>query len=368
MDGFWEDCKIENLLIVTAHPEFSQAALSDLKRLDKRLTSIEELVPGITLCGTPDATALMRQAALEPLIFARHLAPVQATIDLHNEEQDVGKIATTLAALPTFTALERGIRFAVQSRIVQTDKSYGERAYSSGQLNKTLAEAFAEETGAIEAIKKPQIVISILCTMYTAYLGISPVEENLSSWPGGARHYAQTPDQISRAELKLLEALEVFGVELPEGGRALDLGAAPGGWTRLLLDAHLSVIAVDPANLDPRLARRARLEHYRGYADNFLAEAIKRHIRFDIIVNDMRMDAREAARELDNAAECLRAEGIVISVFKLPHATHEINPLTNLKEALYTLRQQYGIVQARQLFHNRQEVTVVAAQPLVTRR
>src|SRR6266536_574294 len=336
MYGFWEDCKIENLFIVTAQPEFLQAALSELKYLEKRLTSIEELAPGIQLCGTPDVPALMRQAAQEPPIFVRHLAPVQITIDLQNTEQDVGEIAAALASLPIFTALERGRRFAVQSRLVQTDKSQGERAYSSGQLNRSLAEAFAEETGAVESIKKPQIVVSVLCTMYTAYLGIS--------------------------------ALEVFGITLTEGERVLDLGAAPGGWTRLLLDAHLSVIAVDPANLDPRLSRRARLEHYRGYADNFLAEAIKRHIRFDIIVNDMRMDAREAARELDNAAECLRAEGIVISVFKLPHATHEINPLTNLKEALYTLRQQYGIVQARQLFHNRQEVTVVAAQPLVTRR
>src|SRR5207245_5904296 len=102
----------------------------------------------------------------------------------------------------------------------------------------------------------PQIVVSVLCTPEKAYLGISTVEENLSDWPGGMRHFAQTPEQISRSEFKLLEALEVFGVTLPSGGRALDLGAAPGGWTRLLLEAGLRVVAVDPANLDPRLARR----------------------------------------------------------------------------------------------------------------
>ncbi len=232
----------------------------------------------------------------------------------------MGAIAMALAELPTFASLEKGIRFAVQSRFVQTDKSLGERPYSSGQLNKSLAEAFAEETGAVEAIKKPQIVISILCTMHKAYLGISTAEENLSAWPGGARHFAQTEEQISRAEFKLLEALEVFGISLPENGRALDLGAAPGGWTRLLLDAGLSVIAVDPANLDPRLARRKQLEHYRGYAENYLEGALQRRNRFDIIANDMRMDAREAARLLDTAAECLRPDGVMISVLKLPHA------------------------------------------------
>jgi len=263
--------------------------------------------------------------------------------------------------------LERGIRFAVQSRFVQADKRQGERPYTAGQLNRSLAEAFAEETGAVEAMKKPQIVISILCTKNKAYVGISTTEENLSAWPGGARHFAQTEEQVSRAEFKLLEALEVFGIAVPEEGRVLDLGAAPGGWTRLLLDAGLSVVAVDPANLDPRLSRRENLEHVRGYAEDYLETAIKRRIKFDLIANDMRMDAREAARILERATECLRPDGIVISVLKLPHATLAINPLINLREALYTFRKQYGVVQARQLFHNRQEVTVVAAQPLKAR-
>ncbi|QBD78238.1 hypothetical protein EPA93_20425 [Ktedonosporobacter rubrisoli] len=358
---------IENMIIVTAHAEFAQAAVSELKQLDKRLTSIEELAPGIVLCGAPDIVTLINKASREQLIFTRHIAPVQATVNLSNTQRDIGMIATAIADLPTFALLERGTHFSVQSRLVQTDRSLGERAYSGGQLNKDLAEAIADETGALESIKKPQIVVSILCTMYKGYLGISPVEENRSNWPGGSRHYAQTAEQISRAEFKLLEALEVFELALPHQGRALDLGAAPGGWTRLLLDAGLHVIAVDPAKLDPRLVRRRGLEHYQGYAENYLEEAIRRHYKFDIIVNDMRMDAREAARLLAKAAQCLRADGIVVSVLKLPHATAEINPQATLREALSILRKHYGILQARQLFHNRQEVTIVAAQPLTKR-
>jgi 23S rRNA (cytidine2498-2'-O)-methyltransferase len=144
----------------------------------------------------------------------------------------------------------------------------------------------------------------------------------------------------------------------------LDLGAAPGGWTRLLLEAKLEVVAVDPARLDSRLDKCQHLEHYRGYAEDYLEDAISRHSRFDLIVNDMRMDAREAARLLARAADCLRADGFVISVFKLPHATQVINPLATLKEALNILKRNYAIVHAHQLFHNRQEVTVVAAQPM----
>jgi 23S rRNA (cytidine2498-2'-O)-methyltransferase len=359
----------EQLLILTAQPEFITAALAELKQFDRRLTGIEELAPGVLLCGGPEIVHVVEKARLKRPIFVRHLAPVQQRVDLANQPEDMGTIAEAMAALPTFAMLEQGIRFAVQSRFVQTDKSLGERPFSSGKLNQALAEAIAEETGAIEMVKKPQIIISILCTMFKAYIGISPAEENISSWPGGTRHYAQTSEQISRAEFKLLEALETFGIALPETGKALDLGAAPGGWTRLLLEGtELQVAAVDPANLDKRLARESRLVHYRGYAEDYLADALKNHMRFDIIVNDMRMDARDAARLLAQAAACLRGDGVVVSVFKLPHTTNEINPLNTLKEALRILERNYAIVQAHQLFHNRQEVTVVAAQPHAERR
>ena len=349
---------------MTVHPEFSTSAIAELKRQDKQLTQVDEFAPGIILCSIPIATDLLRKVLQHRPTFVRHIAPVQTTIDLTNSPQDLGKIAVALAELPSMTLLERGTHFAVQTRLVQTDKTLGERPYSGGQINQALAEVIGEETGAVENIKKPQVVISLLCTMHKAYLGISPVEENLSSWPGGARHFAQTPEQISRAEFKLLEALEVFGVQLPPQGGLLDLGAAPGGWTRIALQAGVrSVVAVDPAHLDNKLAKQKGLNHYRGYAEDYLELAIRRHDRFDVIMNDMRMDARDAARLLVKASACLKADGFVLSVFKLPHTTLEINPIVTLKEALNILNQRYSIVQARQLFHNRQEVTVVAAQP-----
>jgi len=364
-------------LIVTAHPEFTNAAFDELKHLDRNLHSVELLAPGVLLCCYPqetsqqDAMTLMRLAAEHHPIFVRHLAPVQAIINLSNTEADIGELALAIANLPTFVQLERGQRFAVQTRLLQTSTETAfagtsKRAYSSGQVNQLLAEAISVETGSLESIKKPQIVVSLLCTMDKGYLGISLVKDNLSDWPGGARHFAQRPEQISRAEFKLLEALELFGLTFPAQGRALDLGAAPGGWSRLLLEAGMSVVAVDPAKLDSRLARHPRLEHYRGYAEVYLEEALNRRRKFDVITNDMRMDAREAARLLVEASACLRADGFIISALKLPHATPEIDPLKNLREALRLLNRHYGIVQARQLFHNRQEVTVLAARPLST--
>ncbi len=362
------------VLIVTAHQEFIDAAFDELKRFNTQLHYGELLAPGILLCTLPsdthprDFTSIARQALRQRPIFVRHLAPVQAMIQLSNTDNDIGELALAIANLPTFTLLERGQRFAVQTRLLQTDIETvrigsNKRAYSSGHVNQMLAEAIAEETGAVESIKKPQVVISLLCTLEKAYLGISLTSDNLSDWPGGARHFANLPEQISRAEFKLLEALEVFGVTLPSPGLALDLGAAPGGWTRILLEAGMQVVAVDPAKLDTRLSKPSRLEHYRGYAEDYLEEALKRHRKFNVITNDMRMDAREAARLLVQANACLLSDGFIISVLKLPHETYEIDPLKNLYEALRLLQRHFAIVQARQLFHNRQEVTVLTAKP-----
>ena len=362
------------VLIVTAHQEFIDAAFDELKHFNTKLLSGELLAPGILLCTLPcdthphDLTSLMRQAIQQRPIFVRHLAPVQAMIQLSNTDNDIGELALAIANLPTFTLLERGQRFAVQTRLLQTDietvrAGSNKHAYSSGHVNQMLAEAIAEETGAVESIKKPQVVVSLLCTIEKAYLGISLTADNLSDWPGGARHFAHFPEQISRAEFKLLEALEVFGVTLPSLGSALDLGAAPGGWTRMLLEAGMQVVAVDPAKLDARLSRQPHLEHYRGYAEDYLEEAIKRHRKFNVITNDMRMDAREAARLLVQASAYLLSDGFIISVLKLPHETSEIDPLKNLYEALRLLQRHFAIVQARQLFHNRQEVTVLTARP-----
>jgi 23S rRNA (cytidine2498-2'-O)-methyltransferase len=58
----------------------------------------------------------------------------------------------------------------------------------------------------------------------------------------------------SRAYLKLWEALTRFGRWPAAGQTCLDLGASPGGWTRVLADLGANVIAVDKAPLAPAVA------------------------------------------------------------------------------------------------------------------
>ncbi|GAB4820046.1 hypothetical protein N2152v2_007092 [Parachlorella kessleri] len=58
-------------------------------------------------------------------------------------------------------------------------------------------------------------------------------------------------DRLSKAAGKLAEALEVAQFQ-SNSGLAVDLGAAPGGWTAFLAKRVRRVVAIDPAPLDPR--------------------------------------------------------------------------------------------------------------------
>lgn len=59
----------------------------------------------------------------------------------------------------------------------------------------------------------------------------------------------------NRAYLKLWEAFTRIGHTPKPGEICLDLGACPGGWTWVMQTCGASVIAIDKAPLDPRIAR-----------------------------------------------------------------------------------------------------------------
>jgi 23S rRNA (cytidine2498-2'-O)-methyltransferase len=150
----------------------------------------------------------------------------------------------------------------------------------------------------------------------------------------------------------LVEAIDVFNVPIPKKGMAIDLGAAPGGWTRVLLNHNLKVYAVDPAELDKSLKRHPRVVHFKETAQVF----VKRHsdLKFDLIVNDMRMDVKESVSLMGIVQSSLKNGGFAIMTLKLQkkHIQKTVN------QAIAQLERWYQILGARQLFYNRSEVTV----------
>jgi 23S rRNA (cytidine2498-2'-O)-methyltransferase len=263
-------------------------------------------------------------------------------------------------ALPTLSFIEPETRFAVQARVVVAEGAA--RPYSPYAIKEAVVPLVTAETGGVEDVRNPEVVISLVVLQEVGFVGISPVAFNLSDWAGGMRRFARTGEQLSRAEFKLLEAFEVFDVELPSRGKALDLGASPGGWTRLLRERGFSVLAVDPAPLAPGLISDKGVRYLQGYAQEWVERFKSVQEKFDIVVSDMRMDARDAARFMVDAAPLMHLRSIAIVTLKLPPpGTPGLEPVALVQQALEELRSRFRTVRARQLFHNRNEVTVYLA-------
>jgi|HigsolmetaAR202D_1030399.scaffolds.fasta_scaffold00067_4 Predicted SAM-dependent methyltransferase len=350
-------------VIITSAPEATDIALRELRQVAGELGEIVDLDDGVSLVEVHDPIALADALASSPPTFIRHIAPADIRVELQGDEHDIQRVAeaaeTLLAALPE--------RFLKRPHAVQVRLSYRiKQPYTRYAIAAPLRAHF--ERYGPEDVRHPEVVLSVYWGVNEAFLGVWPVSHCLSDWAGGERRYAITPDQISRAEFKLLEAIEVFKLDLPSSGRALDFGAAPGGWTRILVQRGYSVIAVDPAYLDKQVVDLKNVRHWQGKAEEFLDLHLRnkqpwQRDRFDLIVNDMRLDARDSARLMVEAVPLLQPNGLAIVTLKLPYANLEQVYL----KARSILEEGYEIIGSRQLFHNRSEVTVALRLPSAAR-
>ena len=85
-------------------------------------------------------------------------------------------------------------------------------------------------------------------------------------WPGGVPAIAVPPRMISRAYLKIVEALEWSKLPLAAGDRCVEIGSSPGGSCLALLERGLVVTGIDPAEMDPPVLAHPGFTHVRARA------------------------------------------------------------------------------------------------------
>jgi 23S rRNA (cytidine2498-2'-O)-methyltransferase len=337
-------------VLISCDADSAAFALDEVRPLFDRLPPVTWLDDDLALLeGGMAFEAFARRLEARAPVFIRHIAPVQRRFALSGTTRDLERLCEEVRPLAAQIAPSRS--FAVQSRILGD----GPQPYRRVTVNETLSNLLQEMTGAALDTRTPEQVVSVLCTPELGTLGVSLAAQNRSLWPGGAHRFQREEDQVSRAEFKLLEAISLFDLKLPAQGTALDMGAAPGGWTRVLRQHGLQVVAVDPAEMDARLRVDRGVTRVRKLIQDYLPSAP----RFEVIVNDMRIDARAAVEIMLQARPHLCPNGLAVLTLKLPEeiraARH--NPET-VRAALERLSKHYRLVGARQLYHNRSEVTV----------
>jgi 23S rRNA (cytidine2498-2'-O)-methyltransferase len=278
-----------------------------------------------------------------PPIFTRQLIVAVTRIPLTGDAEHDAAAALATPAAHAATAV----------CAFDAAEGIGRRAPELEALQ-AVAAARLRGSGDEQAPKRPLALVaagdSLLVGTLLPQAGL-PLRPASAPWPAARPRLPYVPGLVSRSALKLLEALAVFGLDPRHGGDALDLGAAPGGWTQVLARHGLRVVAVDPAALDPRVSSLPGVQVAGTTAQVYLRRADG---RFDLIVDDMRQDARDSARIMAGAADRLRPGGSGLLTLKLP----ERAPTDHLRPALAILRGPFPHLRARCLYFNRSEVTV----------
>ena len=178
-------------------------------------------------------------------------------------------------------------------------------------------------------------------------------------WPLGIPRLKLHAEAPSRSALKLEEALLTLldagerAQWLQAGMRAADLGAAPGGWSWVLARHGLHVSAIDNGPLRQHVLDSGLVEHLR--ADGFGWQPSR---ALDWMVCDMVEQPRRVAERM---ATWLREGWCRHTIFnlKLPMKKRGEEPRLCL-DLLAGQAQRPLIIRARQLYHDREEITVFA--------
>jgi 23S rRNA (cytidine2498-2'-O)-methyltransferase len=93
------------------------------------------------------------------------------------------------------------------------------------------------------------------------WIGSHSAIRRTERWPGGAIPVRMPAEAVSRAYLKMQEALEWSDLPLAADDECVEIGCAPGGATQALLDRGLFVTGIDPADVDPTVLERPRFRH-----------------------------------------------------------------------------------------------------------
>ncbi len=88
--------------------------------------------------------------------------------------------------------------------------------------------------------------------------------EEFERYPGGVPSVPSPSEIVSRAYLKIAEALIWSQFPISPGDACVEIGSAPGGAAQRLLDLGLKVTGIDPAEMDPMVLAHPRFEHWQN--------------------------------------------------------------------------------------------------------
>jgi 23S rRNA (cytidine2498-2'-O)-methyltransferase len=251
-----------------------------------------------------------------------------------------------------------------------------------------------ESKGDITDLANPHVILYALLNDGKAYVSAESFVDKYSASLDRFRSRNIESDlvenKVSRAEFKLYEAVNYFKIELSSDMKALDIGAAPGGWTRYLLRNKLKVVAIDAGSINykampegtkiavvPGNGRSIEgiegidvlstgdltgksldydLLHIKELFDRIKLSELIGLGPFDILCIDINIPAQEAAVIAAVCADVLKPKGKLILTLKMT----DDNVEKNIESSKQALGATYEGIKVKKLPHDRKELTLFA--------
>ncbi len=189
------------------------------------------------------------------------------------------------------------------------------------------------------------------------WIGYHRTASITSRWQGGMYPVEFPEGMVSRAYLKMEEALAWSRMPLKAGELWAEIGSAPGGSSQALLKHGVRVLGIDPAKMDPAVLANPNFTHVQMRG----ADVRRREYRD---VRYLTADINVAPNyTLDTVESIVTHQDVNIRGLLLTLKLLEWKLADELPQYLDRIRSWgYGQVRARQLHHNRQEVCVAAVR------
>lgn len=340
--------------LVISRPGFADELAAELKarwRLDAE-------VPDKYSVLLPESSKL---PALVDTVFARQVLPRVLSLSGMTPAEASSAIAAHLEKLSKRANRQSG-RWTLHV-FAADDNEAGKFA---AKLAKPILKAVTSRIGAFakryvdpETISaEPQqsdVIVQVFVTSsLVIWVSVASLAAGISPHPGGNLRMRDVKGAPSRSARKLEEAFVVMGRSPVAGETAVDLGAAPGGWSLCLAKRGAAVIAVDHAELDLKGAGKltGSITHLRDNGLKYLPEK-----KVTWLCCDMVLPASETLRVLKKWLQADLMTAFVVNV-KLPRQRSWAQVESAL-QLLQPFEASWALLKARHLYHDRHEITLM---------
>lgn len=308
-------------------------------------------------CQHEEAEHIARKLTLKDLVFAREMFALLGPVKVAGIEDRASEVIKVLKPHQETFGLAGELRVGTPDTNEANQLSKFCRKFSV-PLRQALRK---EELLSNKPLAKRPMLHVLFVNAAHALVGYS-YSYNQTIHNGGIVRLRMPKEAPSRSTLKLDEAFQVFVPEnehekrVHSGMKAVDLGAAPGGWTYQLVRRGMMVQAVDNGPMAESLMETGQVKHIQE--DGFKFRPKRKNVTW--LVCDM---VEKPARVGELMTSWLLEGGCEEAIFnlKLPMRQRYAavkGYLDQIKEQLQTEGTKPFEIQAKHLYHDREEITV----------